>query len=324
MKAIQCTAYGPPENLTLETLDDPTPGKGQVLVDVKAAGAGFVDGLVVQGLYQVKTPTPFIPGSETAGIVTAVGEGVDNVTAGERVMAMALTGAFAEKTLLPSAALVRIPDNMDFPQAAGFIISYSTALYGFENCAALQPGETVLVLGAAGGVGLAAIDVAKAMGAHVVAGASTQAKRDACLKMGADQTIDYTAENWRDTLKEMMGGQGINLVFDPVGGPYSDPAFRCLAPGGRHMVIGFAAGEIARIPLNLPLLKRSSIVGVDWGGWARSNPLNNVPILEKLVAWVEDGVLNPAAEAIYPLAETGQALRDMLDRKAVGKVVITP
>ena len=323
MKAIRCLEYGPPSSLVLEEISDPAPKPGQVVIETEAAGLGYVDALLVAGLYQVKTPLPFTPGSEVAGKVVALGDGVPEAMLGKRVMALSPAGALAEKLVLPAAACIPVPDAMSAEAAAGFIVSYCTALYGFETCGHLKPGETVLVLGAAGGVGMAAIDVAKAMGATVVAAASSEEKRAAAKAAGADFAIDYTKEEWRKELEPITGRRDVDLVYDPVGGDISETAFRCLAPGGRHLVIGFAAGGIPRIPLNLPLLKRSSIVGVDWGGYIRANPANNIPMLKTLTDMANEGSIHPEPAASYPLEEAPAVLQRLLDRESVGKPVIT-
>ncbi|MAB15440.1 NADPH:quinone oxidoreductase family protein [Parvibaculum sp.] len=322
MRAVRVAEYGSPKNLTVEDLPVPAPGKGECLLAVEAAGLGYVDALLVQGAYQVKTPLPFIPGSEVAGRVEAVGEGVPEKLVGTRVMALSPRGALAERITLPAAVCTPLPDNMSAEAAAGFLVSYCTALYGFENCGKLQPGETVLVLGAAGGVGMAAIDVAKAMGAKVVAAASTEEKRQAASAHGADMALDYSKEDWRKALEEMIGKSAVDVVYDPVGGAFSETAFRCLAPGGRHLVVGFAAGDIPKLPLNLALLKRASLVGVDWGGEIRANAAANVPLMKTLTEWVVDGKIHPEPAATFPLEEAGAVLQSLLERKSVGKPVI--
>ncbi len=324
MKAIECQSYAPPEDLVLVEKPAPQPKDGEVLIRVGAAGAGFVDGLLVQGLYQVKMPLPFIPGNELAGEVLSVGDNVTSLRPGDRVVATSMGGAFAEQIALPAAVCIRIPDTLGFNEAAGLIISYCTALYGLKTCGRMESGETVLVLGGAGGVGSSTIRLAKAMGARVIAAASSQAKRDACREMGADATVDYTKENWRDELKVLIAETGLDIVFDPVGGDFSEPALRSLSPGGRFLVVGFAAGEIPKIALNLALLKRCHISGVDWGGFARADVNNALPYIEELISMTTAGELKPEGIVAYPLAEAGQALRDMLDRKAIGKVVLNP
>ncbi|MBX3447868.1 MAG: NADPH:quinone oxidoreductase family protein [Parvibaculum sp.] len=322
MKAIRCHAYGAPSSLTLEDMDDPAPRAGEVVIETEAAGLGYVDALLVAGRYQVKTPLPFVPGSEVAGRVVALGEGVPGKMMGQRVMALSPRGALAEKLALPAVVCIPVPANMSAEAAAGFIVSYCTALYGFDTCGHLREGETVLVLGAAGGVGMAAIDVAKAMGAKVIAAASTEAKRNAALAAGADAALDYSDPEWRKALEPLTGRRDVDIVYDPVGGDFSEAAFRSLAPGGRHLVVGFAAGDIPRIPLNLPLLKRASIVGVDWGGEIRANPASNIPLMQKLTEWAAAGKIHPEPAASFPLAEAPAVLQRLLDRESVGKPVI--
>ncbi|MFN4354805.1 NADPH:quinone oxidoreductase family protein [Parvibaculum sp.] len=322
MKAIRCHAYGAPSSLTLEELPDLAPRAGEVVIETEAAGLGYVDALLIAGRYQVKTPLPFVPGSEVAGRVVALGEGVPEKMMGTRVMALSPRGALAEKLALPAMGCIPVPANMSAEAAAGFIVSYCTALYGFADCGHLREGETVLVLGAAGGVGMAAIDVAKAMGAKVIAAASTDEKRKAALAAGADFALDYSDPEWRKQLEPITGRRDVDLVYDPVGGDFSEAAFRSLAPGGRHLVVGFAAGDIPRIPLNLPLLKRASIVGVDWGGHIRANPASNIPLMQKLTEWVTAGKIHPEPAASFPLAEAPAVLQRLLDRESIGKPVI--
>lgn len=322
MKAIRCHAYGAPSSLTLEELPAPEPRPGEVVIETEAAGLGYVDALLVAGRYQVKTPLPFVPGSEVAGRVVVLGEGVPEKLMGTRVMALSPRGALAEKIVLPAMGYIPVPANMSAEAAAGFIVSYCTALYGFDTCGHLREGETVLVLGAAGGVGMAAIDVAKAMGAKVIAAASTEEKRQAALAAGADAALDYSDPEWRKALEPLTGRRDVDVVYDPVGGDFSEAAFRSLAPGGRHLVVGFAAGDIPRIPLNLPLLKRASIVGVDWGGEIRANPAANIPLMQKLTEWVSAGKIHPEPAASFTLAEAPLVLQRLLDRESVGKPVI--
>lgn len=322
MQAIRCVSYGAPSDLKLEEMDDPSPRKGEVVIETEAAGLGYVDALFVAGTYQVKLPLPFIPGSEVAGKVVALGEGAPDALMGKRVMALSPRGALAGKIALPAASCIPVPDRMSAEAAAGFIVSYCTALYGFETCGHLREGETVLVLGAAGGVGMAAIDVAKAMGARVIAAASTGEKRAAAKARGADFTLDYTNPEWRKELEPLTGRRDVDLVYDPVGGDFSEAALRSLAPGGRHLVVGFAAGAIPKIPLNLALLKRCSIVGVDWGGYIRANSADNIPLLKTLTAWIEQGRIDPEPAASFPLAQAPMVLQRLLDRQSLGKPVI--
>lgn len=322
MRAIRCVNYGAPSSLLLEEMEDPAPREGEVLVETEAAGLGYVDALFVAGTYQVKLPLPFIPGSEVAGRVVALGAGTSDTLLGKRVMALSPRGALAEKISLPAAACIPVPEKMSAEAAAGFIVSYCTALYGFETCGHLRHGESVLVLGAAGGVGMAAIDVAKAMGATVIAAASTEEKRNAARARGADFVIDYSNAEWRKELEPLTGRRDVDVVYDPVGGDISEAALRCLAPGGRHLVVGFAAGAIPKIPLNLALLKRCSIVGVDWGGYIRANPADNLPLLRTLTSWIAEGRIDPEPTASFPLEEAPEVLQRLLDRHSIGKPVI--
>lgn len=324
MRAVVFSEYVPPEKAEVKIVDDPLPGANEVVIDVKAAGVGFVDGLIVQGLYQVKPPLPFTPGGEIAGVVADVGAEVKTLKLGDRVMTLAPSGGFAEKAKVRAFGCVPLPEQLAFEAAAGFTVAYCTGLYGLKDQGGIKKGETLLVLGAAGGVGLAAIDIAKTLGARVIAAASTDEKRALCVAQGADETIDYTKEGWRQEIKSMTDGHGVDLVYDPVGGDQSELALRCLGHGGRHLVIGFASGTIPRIPLNLPLLKRCRIVGVDWGGWMREDPARNIPILTQLMDWVAERELKPPAGQAYSLDQAGLAMRDLLDRQVVGKAIVTP
>lgn len=323
MRAYVCTAYGAPAQLQIEERPEPAPGPGDVLVETEAIGLGYVDALFVAGTYQVKLPLPFVPGSEIAGRVIAASADAPAALVGRRVMALAPRGALAERVALPAAACTPVPEGMSSAAAAGFIVSYCTALYGFADCGKLQPGEHVLVLGAAGGVGMAAIDVARAMGARVIAAASTPDKRAAALARGAEFTLDYSDPEWRKQLEPVTGRKDVDVVYDPVGGDYSEAALRCLAPGGRHLVVGFATGTIPRIPLNLALLKRCSIVGVDWGGHIRAHPGANVPLIQTLVQWVEAGRIDPQPTTTFPFQAVPHVLQDLLDRRSIGKPVVS-
>jgi len=321
MRAIVCEKYDSPEKLTIHQVADPVPGPDEVLLQIHATGLGYVDALTVAGLYQIKPPLPFIPGNEIAGVIEQVGESVTHLSRGQRVLAMASRG-LAERACLPEAACVPIPDRLSAEAAASFLINYCTAYHGLVHCGHLQAGETVLVLGASGGVGAAAIDVAGALGATVIAAASSEEKRNACIALGAAGVVDYTREDWREALKETLAGKPLNLVYDPVGGQYAEPALRSLSPEGRFLVVGFAAGEIPRIPLNLALLKRIAIVGVNWGAFSGANPGETRPVLDTLLEWIAAGKISPSAGECYPLAQAGTAMMKMLDRKAIGKTVI--
>ncbi len=275
MRAVICKEYGPPESLVIEDLESLTPGPGQVVVGVKACGVNFPDTLIIEGKYQFKPPLPFSPGGEVAGTVQAIGEGVEGVTIGDRVIAFTGWGGFAEEVLVEAKALIPIPEPMDFATASAFVMVYGTSHYALKDRARLQPGETLLVLGAAGGVGLAAVELGKAMGAHVIAAASSDEKLAVCREHGADQCINYSSEDLKERIKTLTAGKGADVIYDPVGGPYSEAALRGIAWEGRYLVIGFAAGDIPRIPLNLTLLKGCSIVGVFWGTFTSRNPQRN-------------------------------------------------
>jgi NADPH2:quinone reductase len=322
VKAVLCRSYGPPEQLTVAEVEPPTPGKRQVVIAVKAAGVNFPDTLIIQGKYQLQPPLPFAPGSEVAGIVTAVGEDVDPHLLGRRVMAFTAFGGFAEQIAGDADAAIPIPDAVAFPTAAAFGMTYGTAFHALKDRARLANGEMVLVLGAAGGVGLAAVELAHVMGARVIAAASTDEKLAVCQGAGADETINYAREDLKERIKALTAGRGADVVFDPVGGAYSEAALRGTAWNGRYLVVGFAAGEIPRIPLNLPLLKGCAIVGVFWGSFAAREAERNRANMLELLGWVEAGRLRPLISATYPLADAAQALRALLERRVAGKVVL--
>lgn len=324
MRAILCESYAPPDKLKVVERDIPDPGSGEVLVKVEACGLGYVDALMVAGLYQIKPSLPYVPGNEVAGVVERVGEGVERLQAGQRILATPPGGGLAEYVCVDEHRCTPIPDALSFEAAASFQVNYCTAFHGFGHCGHLKEGETVLVLGASGGVGMAAIDVAKAMGAFVIAAASTGEKRDACIAAGADAVVNYSASDWRDELKKVLGERPLDMVYDPVGGDYAEPALRSLAPGGRFLVVGFAAGEIPRLPANLVLLKRCSIVGVNWGGHIAANPAESRRVLAALLDWIASGRIRPRAGERFGLDEAGDAMKRMLDRKAIGKIVIRP
>lgn len=322
MKAVLCTSYGPPENLVIKEVESLRPGPGQVVIGVKACGVNFPDTLIIEGKYQFKPELPFSPGGEVAGVIKAVGEGVEPARIGERVIAFTGWGGFAEEVLADAKALIPIPKQMDFATASAFVMVYGTSHYALKDRARLQSGETLLVLGAAGGVGLAAVELGKAMGARVIAAASTQEKLAICREHGADEGINYTSEDLRERLKNLTAGKGVDVIYDPVGGPYSEIALRNMAWEGRHLVIGFTAGEIPRIPLNLTLLKGCSIVGVFWGSFTSRDPRRNQEHLNELVRWYLEGKIRPRISATYPLERVADALNDMLTRKITGKAVL--
>ena len=323
MKAVLCKQYGPPDSLVVEELPSPRAGAGEVVVSVKAASVNFPDVLIIQNKYQFKPPLPFSPGSELAGVVKEVGAGVERFKPGDRVMAFTTYGAFAEEAKTEATRLVRLPEKMDFVTGAAFLLTYGTTDHALRDRAALASGETLLVLGAAGGVGLAAIEIGKALGARVIACASTEDKLAACRGHGADATINYATEDLRDRIRALTEGRGPDVVYDPVGGPYTEPAFRSIAWRGRHLVVGFAAGEIPRLPLNLALLKGASVVGVFWGDFARREPARFGQSVAQLARWYREGRLKPHVEETLPLEKAREALNRMAERKVKGKLVLT-
>ena len=323
MKAVLCKQFGPPETLVIEDLPSPRAGPGEVVVSVKAASVNFPDVLVIQNKYQVKATPPFTPGSEFAGVVKEVGAGVTQVKPGDRVLGAGSSGGFAEECLVPAGArLVPVPASMDFPTAASFLLTYGTSHHALCNRADAKPGETLLVLGAAGGVGLAAVEIGKILGLRVIAAASSREKLAVCRDHGADETIDYSSEDLRERIKALTGSKGVDLIYDPVGGTYTEAALRSSAWRARLLVVGFAAGEIPRIPLNLPLLMERSVVGVYWGEWSKRAPQEFAAAVKQLGAWFAERKLRPHISARYPLAEAAHALRDMAERRVMGKVVL--
>ncbi|HMA88719.1 MAG TPA: NADPH:quinone oxidoreductase family protein [Burkholderiales bacterium] len=323
MKAVLCKQFGPPETLVVEDLPSPRPGPGEVVVAVKAASVNFPDVLVIQNKYQVKATPPFTPGSEFAGVVKEVGAGVTQVRPGDRVLGAGSSGGFAEECLVPAGArLVPVPAGMDYPTAASFLLTYGTSHHALCNRADAKPGETLLVLGAAGGVGLAAVEIGKILGLRVIAAASSREKLAVCRDHGADETIDYSSEDLRERIKVLTGGKGVDLIYDPVGGTYTEAALRSSAWRARLLVVGFAAGEIPKIPLNLPLLMERSVVGVYWGEWSKRAPQEFAAAVKQLGAWFAERKLRPHISARYPLAEAARALRDMAERRVMGKVVL--
>ena len=323
MKAVLCKQYGPPDSLVIEELPSPQPAAGEVVISVKAASLNFPDVLIIQNKYQFKPPLPFSPGSELAGVVKEAGEGVKGFKAGDKVIAFTTYGAFAEEVKTEASRLLKIPAGMSVAQAAAFILTYGTTDHALRDRAALAAGETLLVLGAAGGVGLAAIEIGKALGARVLAAASSDEKLAVCREHGADATINYAAEDLRERLKALTEGRGPDVIYDPVGGPYSEPAFRSIAWRGRHLVVGFAAGEIPKLPLNLALLKGASVVGVFWGDFARREPQQFAASVKQLNKWFVEGKLKPHVDQTMPLDKAREALNLMAARKVKGKLVLT-
>ena len=324
MQAIVCKSWGLPDTLVLESLPDSPPGPDQVAIEIHAAGVNFPDVLIIQNKYQFKPVLPFIPGSELAGVITAVGDGVTAYRVGDRVIAFTAQGAFAQRVVAPVHALMPMPAEMDFDVAAAITLTYGTSHHAVVDRAQLKAGETMLVLGAAGGVGLAAIEIGKALGARVIAAASSDEKLDVCKQHGADLTINYTTQDLREAIKAATDGKGPDVIYDPVGGAYSEPAFRSIAWRGRYLVVGFANGEIPKLPLNLMLLKGASLIGVFWGEFAKREPAQNRQAMEQLIGWLAAGKIRPHISARYALADTAAALNDMAARKVTGKVVILP
>lgn len=323
MRAVVCTEFAPIDRLVIEERPDPDPGAGKVVVAVRAAGVNYVDGLFVQGRYQIKPPLPFTPGGEVAGDVVAVGDGVEGVTVGDRVLAMPWLGGFASHVELAAGAVVPIPAPLTYGQAAALVQSYGTMLFAMTRRMQVRPGEWVLVLGGGGGIGLAAIDVARHLGAHVIAAASTPDKLAAATAAGAEATIAYESEDLKDRARELSGG-GVDVVVDPVGDRFAEPALRALRWMGRYLVIGFAGGEIPRLPANQVLLNNRTVVGVDWGAWTMRDPAGNQLLLAELMELAGSGALSPVEPAEYPLDDVVRALLDLQDRKVAGKVVLVP
>ncbi len=327
MKAVICKQWGGPETLVIEDIALPEPKAGEVKIRVRAAGVNFPDVLIIQKKYQIQPTLPFTPGAEIAGEVIAVGEGVLHVKAGDRVVSFCGVGGFAEEVVAPAAATLPMPPGVPYPLAAVFSLAYGTSWHAVRDRAALLAGETMLVLGAAGGVGLAAVEIGKAIGARVVACASTGEKLAICKQHGADALINYTGldgAGLRDAMKRECGKNGPDVIFDPVGGKFAEPCFRSIAWRGRYLVVGFADGEIPALPLNLALLKGASIVGVFWGEFAKREPGKNLKGMEEMFGWIHEGKLKPLISRSYRLEETAQALMDMAARRVMGKVVIAP
>lgn len=325
MKALLCTQWGPPEDLVLEDIADLQPAEGEVVIDVKAASVNFPDSLIIHNQYQFKPELPFSAGGECAGIVHAVGAGVTRVKVGDAVTAMTLYGSFAEQVACSADAVVPMPKGVDFVTAASFVMTYGTSYHGLVDRGGLKAGETLLVLGASGGVGLAAVEIGKKIGARVIAAASTAEKLAVCAEHGADELINYNAEDLRARLKDLTNGKGVDVVYDPVGGELADAALRSCTWRGRYLVVGFAAGgAIPKAPLNIPLLKGCAVVGVFFGDYMNREPENYRDDLQQLFAWLQEGNLKPLISAEYPLARGGEAIRILMDRKVSGKVVITP
>jgi NADPH:quinone reductase len=324
VRAVLCKSFGPPETLVVEDVPSREPGRGEALIQVEACGVNFPDLLLIENKYQFKPPLPFSPGGEVAGTVKAVGEGVERLRPGMRVLGSPGWGGFAEEIVLDAGRVIPIPDSMDFVTASAFLFTYGTSHYALKDRAALKPGETLLVLGAAGGVGLAAVELGAVMGARVIAAASSPEKLAVCREHGAAEGIDYSREDLKERTKELTGGKGADVIYDPVGGSFAEPALRSIAWEGRFLVIGFAAGDIPKIPLNLVLLKGCQIVGVFWGSFTAREPQRNAEHIAELMRWFEEGKIRPHVSAVYPFERVAEALRELAERRAKGKVVLVP
>lgn len=322
MKAVLCKTFGPADTLVVEEISSPEIKKNEVFLDVHAAGINFPDTLIIEGKYQFKPPFPFSPGGEAAGVISAVGEKVSHLKVGDRVMALTGWGSCAEQVAVPAYNILPMPEAMDFSTAAAFSMTYGTAMHALKQRGTLQAGETLLVLGASGGVGLAAIEIGKAMGARVIAAASSADKLEVARQAGADELVNYQTDDVRERLKTLTKGQGVDVVIDPVGGDLFETVFRSIAWNGRMLVIGFASGSIPSLPANLPLLKGAAMIGVFWGAFAQRQPQDNVENFQQLFAWYAQGKLKPLVSQTFALEDTAQAINTLAARKAVGKLVI--
>lgn len=324
MKALLCTQYGTPDELTLADLPDPVPAAGEAVVRIKASALNFFDTLIIQGKYQTKPAFPFSPSAEFAGVIESIGEGVSDFKPGDRVLGFTGYGAARESIAVSTQMLTPIPAALDFDRAAGLCVTYGTTLYALKNRAKLRPGETLAVLGASGGTGLAAIEIGKLMGARVIACASSPEKLDFARKHGADDGIDYANENLKDGLRRVTNGNGADVIYDPVGGSYAEAALRGIAWEGRYLVIGFAAGDIPKVPFNLYLLKSANVLGVFWGAWTERDRDGHRANTAQLLTWAAEGRLSSHVHAVYPLSEAAAALKAIAERKVMGKVILRP
>ncbi|MEP2025356.1 MAG: NADPH:quinone oxidoreductase family protein [Reichenbachiella sp.] len=324
MKAVLCESYGPPQNLVIKEIDALIPDKGEVIIVVKASGLNFPDTLIIEGKYQFQPDMPFSPGGEVAGVVKSLGEGVTHLKIGDRVMAGTGWGGFAEEVRGKATNVFPLPDSISFDQAASTMMTFGTSYHALVNRAELKAGETLLVLGAAGGVGTAAIQIGKALGAKVIAAASTDEKLTYCKSIGADLTINYSTEDLKAQAKALTDGKGVDVIYDPIGDKYTEQALRAIAWKGRHLVVGFAAGDIPKIPLNLPLLKGCSIVGVFWGGFFRNEPHVNAENFKTIVQWLEEGKVEAQIHKKYPLEKVAEAMAELTSKKVKGKIIFEP
>jgi NADPH2:quinone reductase len=324
MKAVLCSRFGGPDDLELKDIPAPSAGAGEVVVSVKAAALNFFDTLLIAGKYQIKPPFPFSPASEFAGVVDGVGPGVTGFAPGDRVVGWMGSGAARERVAVKAERLVPLPAGLDFDRAAGLTVTYGTTVHALKDRAQLKPGETLAVLGAAGGTGLAAIELGKLMGARVIACASSADKLAFAREHGADEAINYGEEDLKEALRRVTDGRGVDVVYDPVGGAYAEAALRSIAWGGRFLVIGFAAGEIPKLPLNLVLLKGCDVRGVFWGQFTERFPEKHRANMAELLQWCAEGKLSAHVHAVYPLEKTAEALKMLADRKAMGKILLRP
>ena len=322
MKAIICSQYGLPNTLEYKEVDDPKPKKGELLISIKACSVNFPDTLIIQGLYQFRPEPPFSPGSDFAGVVEEVGEGVSHFKVGDEVVGFNPYGGFAEKVTAPANVCFPKPKGMNMVNASAFLMAYGTSYHALKDRGQVKEGDTVLVLGASGGVGITAVELAKLMGAKVIAAASTDEKLALCKQFGADKVINYSTENLKERTKELTHGKGVDIIYDPVGGDYSEQAFRAIAWKGKHLVVGFANGKIPKIPLNLPLLKGADVTGVFWGAFTQKEPKKSLQNVTDLVTWYLTGKLKPHIDATYSLQDAPKALEAIMHRKVKGKVVI--
>jgi NADPH:quinone reductase len=323
MKALVCREYGAPESLVLEEVPDPAAGPGEVVVQIAAAGMNFPDVLSIAGKYQVKTPPPFIPGNEAAGTIIALGEGANRYRIGDPVIALPPKGAFASRCAVSQDLIMPVPEGLSLEQAAGFSVTYGTSYHALKQSAELRPGETLLVLGAAGGVGISAVEIGHAMGAKVIAAASSDAKVAFAMAAGADHGINYNQASMRDVLKELTGGKGVDVVYDPVGGDIAQIALRALGWHGRHLVVGFASGTIPDFPANMALLKEARIQGTLWGVWVARNPKGHVQNMAEMSQMIKLGTLKPQVTAAYALEDYLSAFAEITGRRVMGKIVLT-
>lgn len=322
MKAIVCNKFGTPDTLKYQEIETPNPKEGELLIKVKACSVNFPDTLIIQGKYQFRPVFPFSPGSDIAGVVEKVGENVQHFTVGDAIVGFIPFGGFAEKAIVNAKDCFPKPKGMSMVNASAFLLAYGTSYHALKDRANLQNGETILILGASGGVGLTALEISKLMGATVIAAASSEEKLALCKQFGADEVINYTEENLKDRVKELTNGKGVDVIYDPVGGHFSEQALRAIAWKGRHLVVGFANGEIPKIPINLTLLKGASIVGVFWGAFAQKEPKKSLENIQQLLTWFVKGAVKPHIDKTYSLENAPKALEEMMQRKTKGKIVI--